>query len=442
MKPSKYTISVCHYPTLGEYLLFNSLNQSMVVVNQELKEAMGRLGSDEGVWEGAEEHLGTLEELGILVADGEDESQTASRQFDRLRHDDSAFRAVILTTYGCNFQCSYCIEEGIKADIKMDQETSDTTVNWLIAEMEERQSSALYVDFYGGEPLLNVQAIERISASLQNYAAEHGIAFHATATTNGALLSEGLVDQLVGCGVRGVRVTLDGDREAHNRNRPFKGGRGSFDTIMANLMAVADKIQVRINTNVNWENIDSIPRLLDYLEERDLIGKIDMISFGRITGRVGDTTSAPTKGSDCVPFFEEGLAERMLDLRREAYKRGLTVKAALRPMVCFAKMSSSAVIDPLGRIYKCPALVGYEDFVVGDIHHAEWNHRHAEFLSMGLHDECLDCRWAPLCGGGCPFAAYLKYGDLHQLDCRKRYFQNVGEELLKMEYNMSSIACE
>ena len=51
--------------------------------------------------------------------------------------------------------------------------------------------------------------------------------------TNGLLLTPEMVDRLTPCGLNGVKITLDGDRDTHNRMRPLRGGQGTFDRIIA-----------------------------------------------------------------------------------------------------------------------------------------------------------------------------------------------------------------
>ena len=37
--------------------------------------------------------------------------------------------------------------------------------------------------------------------------------------------------------LNGVKITLDGDRDTHNRMRPLRGGQGTFDRIVENIRA-------------------------------------------------------------------------------------------------------------------------------------------------------------------------------------------------------------
>ena len=55
------------------------------------------------------------------------------------------------------------------------------------------------------------------------------------------LLTEEVVDRLLPFGLKGVKITLDGDRETHNRMRPLRGGQGTFDRIIENMRRVAGR---------------------------------------------------------------------------------------------------------------------------------------------------------------------------------------------------------
>ena len=63
--------------------------------------------------------------------------------------------------------------------------------------------------------------------------------------TNGLLLTPEVVDRLLPFGLSGVKITLDGDRDTHNRMRPLRGGQGTFDRIIENIRRVAGRVPDR-----------------------------------------------------------------------------------------------------------------------------------------------------------------------------------------------------
>lgn len=63
-----------------------------------------------------------------------------------------------------------------------------------------------------------------------------GGAFSWRLTTNGVHLDRPFIEAMNRTGEGTVKVTLDGDRETHDRARVHRGGKGSFDVIFDNLV--------------------------------------------------------------------------------------------------------------------------------------------------------------------------------------------------------------
>ena len=69
-----------------------------------------------------------------------------------------------------------------------------------------------------------------------------------------------MVERLNPLGLNGIKITLDGDRDAHNQSRPLRGGQGTFDKIIANVRAVADLTPIAVGGNFEMETADSAIR--------------------------------------------------------------------------------------------------------------------------------------------------------------------------------------
>src|SRR5204862_5629581 len=111
--------------------------------------------------------------------------------------------------------------------------------------------------FFGGAPLLNLPVMYYLAERLALAAKAFGVEQRITIITNGLLLSREIVDRLLPYGLKGVKITLDGDRDTHNRMRPLRGGQGTFDRIIENVKAVADHIGVAIGGNFDEQSADS-----------------------------------------------------------------------------------------------------------------------------------------------------------------------------------------
>jgi uncharacterized protein len=239
------------------------------------------------------------------------------------------------------------------------------------------------------------------------------------------------VEDLVGYGLKGVKVTLDGSREHHDRKRPFKNGRGSFDTIVQNILQAVDSIDVDVGCNFDEENIESFPELLEYLQQLGLAAKLHAIRFKPISEILNDREGLSSSAElDCV-YSKPQTARHMVELRKLALERGFRLDPGIGVNMCSIMANRSIfTIDPLGKIYKCPALVGRSEFEVGDI-------RTGEIAGQNppeLWKRCLGCAYLPLCGEGCLFGALLRFGDPYRLNCQKEYLEYLVRENLKLNY--------
>ena len=225
MKPSQFTIFVPDFPADGKYLVYNTFNRATAIIGKRAKRFLDDL--QEPIQGDGKKYADTFSELGFVVDDSVDESAEFRDWYNEARYSKLDIRATILTTYDCNFACKYCVEEGVKSPVKMDEEHCLATVNWLVNRAKLWKSDSLELQFYGGEPLMNADPIGRIASEISEYSRKEGTSFFFSITTNGSLLKPVLVERLAPLGRRSITVTIDGDRDAHNSKRPFKNGKGS-----------------------------------------------------------------------------------------------------------------------------------------------------------------------------------------------------------------------
>ncbi|MBD3184759.1 SPASM domain-containing protein [Candidatus Poribacteria bacterium] len=430
MKLSQFTIFV---PLGKKYLVFNTFNQATAVIGEKSRNILNNLPENPDKEE--QKYIDKFTELGFIVDESADEAGELKDWYDKARRDTSILRATVLTTYDCNFACEYCVEEGVKTSIRMDDECSQAVVDWFVERAELNNTEKIVLLFYGGEPLMNPRPIEYIASRLHEYCDQNRLSFIFTITTNGSLLKPELMERLTPLGLKSVKVTLDGDKEAHDKKRPYKNGKGSFDRIVKNLIQVSDEVGIKIGVNIDKENLESVPRMLDYLDEIGLKEKIEQINFSpivNIENQYGELK--PTKQADCVSASEDWAKEDLVKLKWEALNRGFNVDTNANYTVCSMNRDGTVlVIDPVGRMYTCPAFVGREGFEVGDVYSQELSQRHEDLIGIEVPEECFKCAYMPYCDGGCKHAAYVKYGDMSKLICEMDFIERSISETLKMK---------
>ncbi|RQW78516.1 MAG: 4Fe-4S cluster-binding domain-containing protein, partial [Methanothrix sp.] len=130
----------------------------------------------------------------------------------------------------CNLSCKYCLAQcgsyG-KSGGKMSEKVARDSIDFLV---RESLGEHLIISFFGGEPLLNFEIIKAIIEYSKDKEKSHGKKICHHLTTNGTLFNEEIISFLKNNRCR-VTVSIDGDRENHDKMRIFSDGRGSFDRI-------------------------------------------------------------------------------------------------------------------------------------------------------------------------------------------------------------------
>ena len=435
LKLSQYTVTIENHPDNGgnKHLLFNTLTHAMVNIDDRLKGLIHGSGSPAG--EDDLKNIRMLKRMGMLLNQEINEAELSRKFHNRLRSDLSRIYVRILTTYDCNFDCGYCIEEGVKKPIYMDAQCSDALVNWLMDRAERNGTEQISLSFYGGEPLLNPEPIYRISERLQRLAVEKGVVVPSSITTNGSLIDSEMLQDLTELGLVSIKTTIDGERETHNARRPFKSGRGSFDIIMENISKIPETVKLIIQTNVDSENIGNFPRLLDLFESLGLKDRIDNLVVSPIYESFDSVSMLAAHDQGCMRLSDPRLDDALNYAERLIAARGFRSEVGnIKYRICgMNSRGGMLVIDPLGVIYSCPAFVGREGFSIGDIYHLELDV--SKEIPEEKLEECFHCGYFPVCGGGCRYNAYTLYGDHTRISCDRDAVDSHMRELIRLQYD-------
>jgi uncharacterized protein len=448
----------------GRVFLMNTLTDAQVVVTPDVAALLDRdapMGPD-AVDAETHEALEALAEHGFL-SDGRAADRAAlTRYLDAVRSDTSELNVTILTTLQCNFACDYCFQ-GDHGDYnkfaeKMSLDTAGRVVAWVEHELDRVRPEKLVLSFFGGEPLLNLPAMYLIAGRLREATRARGVRQVVSIITNGLLLTEEVVDRMLPFGLQGVKITLDGDRDTHNRMRPLRGGQGTFDRIIENIRRVSHKCGIAIGGNFHETSADSYPALLAFLREQPFADRLVKVNFKPVVRSAEDAgvlkTSArprilpltpvgadgvPSKplGGTCMTSAGAGTAStcdtcHVLDdhttrLREETRRFGFPTPDGVHNGPCHVHMTHAHTIGPDGSLYACPGFTGEKALSTGHIDHRRDALRQAareQFDRLSPWDACGDCAFIPVCAGGCIAASHATLGDMNTPACHKRAFES------------------
>ena len=381
----------------------------------------------------AAQDVKALKSMGFLVRDPLKERAQILGFVDELNVLNRALNIKLVMNLDCNLACRYCFEGQRKGHHYMTRQTADAFIGfvkkWTCKEEGFRE---ILLTFYGGEPLLSRQLIVYISGILKPFAKERGIAFKTYLVTNGTLLTRETVNLLSPLGLREAQVTIDGPAHVHNNFRPYKTGSGSFRTIMDNVKAVRARLRLCLCGNYSRDNFRDFPKLLDHLLRGGLgPGRIKSVQFYPIAAESRDF-GPPDFNDGCSSINEPWLPEASLYLREEILKRGFSLPATA-PGLCMMEYKNNVLVNYDGSIYKCPGLIGREEYRVGDIKTGIKDYRTSHNLGNWKNEECLNCVYLPLCFGGCRYMKLVRDGNMNGVDCKKPYLDATLEAAVKQD---------
>lgn len=339
-------------------------------------------------------------EQGVIIPEEFDELDYFRQQHEQAKFVPTGMLSLtICPTLNCNFRCTYCYQHhpaGIMA-----QEIQDRIVRYVkeYSPLLEK----LFVTWFGGEALLELPVIERLTERFLALPADYS----ASIITNGSLLSGKVSRRLVDLRVTWAQITLDGPREVHDARRPMVGKHPTFDKILGNIAEADPGLGITIRVNVDQSNAGTLPSLFDQLDAAGLPGRVavyfaPVISYANVCA---DVTNSCMTG--------QSWARVQSPLQLLALNRGYGAPGLPRARrnVCLADRASALVIVPSGLIFKCWNDVTNPSQAIFDLSKGERTPHMEKNLSRWLNwgpfdfPDCETCTLLPLCMGGCPYTS-------------------------------------
>ena len=385
------------------------------------------------------ETLATVQELGLKWSDkvrGEaDIEERDRRTVEMAREKPGAISQMALfVTQDCNMRCPYCYGDGggYGGRGSMSEETAFRAVDWLIGQAGDARE--LTLSFFGGEPLLNIQLIEKVVAyGREKAGASRKLEF--AMTSNLSLLDDRILDFLVANKI-GVMVSFDGPRHIQNRNRPLKNGRDSYETVVPKirkLLAVLTDSHVR-STLAAGDDPEEVARELRALGFRRIY--IEAASGCLITGSraPSDCVGSGTCPREALTGFHRAVTSgfRQAVVRRDAnqarpfaslgnlekyFQSFLNIRDLARAITrqrryffCGRAMTMVAIAAN-GDIYPCHRFVGAQGFRMGNVYTGEFCRDGLLSSPVVENPECASCWARYLCGGNCQHDNATATGD-------------------------------
>jgi uncharacterized protein len=346
-------------------------------------------------------------------------------------HGEPVIKAICLFASGaCNLNCRYCFlfEDTPKVRQKtlLTSDIGKKALDFLVSRSGRRRN--LEVDFFGGEPLLNLGVIKEVVEYGRLLERQNGKKFKFTITTNGLLLNDEAIE-FINAEFDNVVVSIDGRPNVHDAMRKLPDHSGSYHRILDNtrkLVSLRERGSYYVRGTFTRCN-------LDFDEDATHLASLGFKHISIEPVVLVKDSDYSLREEDLPAIF--GAYDRLSQKYAELKANGdgfnfFHFQVDLEQGPCASKRITGCgagneyvAVTPEGDIYPCHQFVGDLSFRMGnvmlDTFDSSLQKKFGENNILAKED-CKKC-WARFyCGGGCPANAYHFNGDIakpYELGC-------------------------
>jgi uncharacterized protein len=315
----------------------------------------------------------------------------------------------LVLTHDCNLGCDYC-SAGEKSRRRMSDEVLERALDLAFAD----ESEHVQVSFFGGEPLLEWELVQRAADGAAARARASGKTLQLVVTTNGTLLDDERIAFLVERDAY-VGLSIDGVRAAHEATRPTRGGRSSFAAVEGALeRLVAHGAWFQTISVVDPRNVRWLGESLRFLVARGVERLTLNPNFHAAWS--DDELAAWSRGYEAAAalYVERCLAGAPVYLSVIEDKLIAHVKGGLADEDRCRFGHGAVAVAPSGNLYPCERLVEEDTGAlrIGDVFAglARGRQMVLDAQTGPVNEECTGCGVRERCASFCACANLAETG--------------------------------
>lgn len=397
MKISKYNIIK---KINDEIIVYNSYSKASLILDKGSSTKMFEYINEFNKLDSNEQKI--LIDNGFVVDDNRDEFTEIKYIFEQKFFDTKTFNIILVPSLYCNFDCPYCFERNYTVDNKNIKRYFNILKKY--AEKNFHKHEIVQISLFGGEPLIYIKECLEFLEWVKKDSKKYNYKYITSIVTNGSLLDENILISLLKHNLYSLQITIDSDKENHDKMRIFKSGKPSFDLLIEKINNLVpkttqyEKFKFILRINLNNTNVEKVKNTLECI-------KYDIRSHVYLLMRPIYNTHAYTEKNennlnDLLKYFKLG-SEHGFNIVKEKYNYQ-TCEA------CGDRKNFYLMPDLTMR--KCVQDLGYSGTCIGQIDDdgninlnpsnvVNW---YKNCMSGFLDKECINCKLLPDCLGGCP----------------------------------------
>ena len=346
----------------------------------------------------------------------------------------------IILTDICNMTCSYCYQGADKKSHRINLDDAKIIAESIYLNTKDKKEN-IKVNFFGGEPLLNFSAMNKIVDELNEY----NLDIDYSITTNALLIDDNIIDFLKKNNFV-ERISIDGDKSTMELNRKC-GIKNYFEVIQTSIKKLLDNhIDIAARMTVTSNNVMFLSNNIKYIYSLGIKNICVGIDYG------SEFTN------DYILIFKKEL-EKIEDLYLENFYKNREFNLDIvngKMIKCTCKSEEGLrlcgagkyhyVIGADTKIYPCSFVKNSEKFCIGDMHDLSKIKILDDEISKNFdlnNSDCNTCEISHACHGmKCGYVNFINTGLfnrpskimclteklLYEFNCR------ILKELIKNDY--------
>jgi uncharacterized protein len=316
----------------------------------------------------------------------------------------------LLVTQRCNLGCDYCYIG--KRRSRMPLDVAERVVDFAYARTPADE--IVEFGFFGGEPLLELELLRRITGLIESHRAHDPGRVRVTIVTNGTIFTPAIAAFVQEHGIA-FGVSCDGPPEVQDRHRRTATGRGSARLVERTIrVAAATLPRLMVNSVYRPDTLAALPSCVSYLS-----------SLGVRSIYLSPDFTAQWSAADAAALL--GTYRAIADLHCGWYLAGdphfislidtkvaVVLRGGYRPLERCRMGRGEFAFTPDGGIYPCERLVGDG----GERHRIGHIDRGLDLGRVLCHasgdgsrnPECLACPLRSCCMNWCGCSNYFASG--------------------------------
>lgn len=324
------------------------------------------------------------------------------------------FSLTLMVNHACNLRCRYCYT-GAKFRRPMSHDIATAAIHRAVRSTVS--GGQLELGFFGGEPLLEAEAIHSWIELTRTACVDRRVELRLNLTTNGTIDDHAAWRVMLSPEL-GLSLSHDGLPEVHDRHRRSAEGHGSSDAVLATMDRLLEAGRdFNVVMVVRPDNLLSLAKGIEFLQTRGVRQVTPSLDLWTEWSRL-DAEHLQQAVADCADLWIRewpGLSISWFD-----EKAALLAGVPMTPTARCGFGHGQIAVSPAGHLYPCERLIN-EDRADNPQRLAGHVLDGDDFCdSLPAPDRtaaaCTQCALQSLCGTTCRCSNFIRTGNTTKPD--------------------------